>query len=214
MLPFSHLICYCFCVSGGTTVLTTEKPTVIDSTIQSGIKYQRENVVDFTYACPFPQNSTSLRFSISVALKVLAEMSPASGPQAWAINTAFLSSTCICSREQHFLPHQSLPNGDNPRSQRKEPRNILCLNAAHLGHGLCLQTQEKEVSQAAAWLFIFIATQQIRDRRSLSVLSATELAVLQPHFQWVRHEMRCRKPGLAVHPERSALGKGTSASFY
>lgn len=153
MLPFSHLICYRFCVSGGTTVLTTEKPTVIDSTIQSGIKYQRENVVDFTYACPFPQNSTSLRFSVSVSLKVLAEMPPASGPQAWAINTAFLSSTCICSREQHFLPHQSLPNGDNPRSQRKEPRNILCLNAAHLGHGLCLQTQEKEVSQAAAYLF-------------------------------------------------------------
>lgn len=130
--------------------------------------------------------------------------------QAGAINTASLSSTCICSRERDFLPHQSLPNGDNPHSQRKEPRNILCLNAAHLGHGLCLQTQEKEISQAAAWLFIFIAALQIGDRRSLSVLPATELAVLQPRFQWVHREMVCRKPGL----ERRALRRTPSTSFF
>lgn len=166
-------------------MLTTEKPTVVDSTIQSGIKYQRENW--FTYVCLLPQNSASLRFSVSISHQVVAEMPPASGPQAGAINTASLSSTCICSRERDFLPHQSLPNGDNPHSQRKEPGNILCLNAAHLGHGLCLQTREKEISQAAAWLFIFITALQIGDRRSLSVLPATELAVLQPRFQWVHH---------------------------
>lgn len=57
MLPLSHFCMLLFCFSGGTTVLTTEKPTIIDSTIQSGIKYNRKrsNVVDFPHACPLPQ---------------------------------------------------------------------------------------------------------------------------------------------------------------
>lgn len=146
-------------------VLTTEKPTVIDNTIQSGIKYQEK--ID-SHMCLLPQNSASLCFSVCISHQSPGRMPPASGPQAGAINTASLSSTCICSREQDFLPISHCQMVTIPTLNRA--RNILCFKlTAHLGHGLCLQTQEKEISQAAAWLFIFIAALQIGDRRSLSV---------------------------------------------
>lgn len=96
MLPLSDFRMLLFvCFSGGTTVLTTEKPTVIDSTIQSGIKKIKntKNRVDFTCVSPLPPppSSASRCFSVSISLKVLEERChAASGLQAWAINIAFL----------------------------------------------------------------------------------------------------------------------------
>lgn len=140
------------------------------------------------------KNSPLLCFWASGSLNPTKESyHAASGLQAWAINIAFLPSTCICGGEWDFLLHQKSPNGDNPSSWRKERDNILCLNAAHLGHEPCLQTPG-EGNLTGSSLTIFIAILQNQDRQSVSVLPATELAVVQQPFQWVCHQTGCRKP--------------------
>lgn len=185
-----------------------EASTVIDSTIQSGIKYQRENW--FTYVCLLPQNDASLCFSVCISHQVLAEMPPASGPQAGAQSRKALlpfHPHVYAAGSKISSPISHCQMVTIPPLSTEGTRNILCLNAAHLGHGLCLQTPgEGNLPGSSLTIYFHRRSANRRQAKFVRSLPATELAVLQPRFQWVHREIVCRKPGL----ERAYLTPPTS----
>ena len=140
---------------GGTTVLNTEKPTVIDNTLQPGKKkyfsYWKHNKFHIQISCQ-RQNNELQHFLTSHSLKV-SEVKKHLVSQLCTVNILLLSSTCRHSGEQDFLLHQQMPNAD--KIKLTSPHSSLCLRVACQWHKVCLQTLGKQNQSHGGYLTIY-----------------------------------------------------------
>lgn len=134
--------------------------------------------------------------------QVLAEMPPASGPQAGAINTASPFIHMYMQQGARFPPHQSLPNGDNPHSQREGTKeHTLFKRSTSRTRTVFANSGEGNLPGSSLTIY-FHRRSANRRQAKFTVLLCYGVGSFTATFPvGALVEMVCRKPGL----ERRAL---------